>query len=41
MLRIGLGLGLFHFIPNSPPITRNVTFSRLYLGEKIWGRNVR
>ena len=33
-LGLGLRLGLFYFILNSPPLTRNVTCSRLYLNRK-------
>ena len=33
-LSLGLGLGLFYFILNSPPLSRDVTCSRLYLDGK-------
>ena len=33
-LRVGVRLGLFYFILNSPPLTRDVTCSRLYLDDK-------
>ena len=31
---LGLGLDLFDFILNSPPLTRDVTWSRLYFEGK-------
>ena len=35
-----VGVGLFIFILNSSPMTRDITYSRLYLDEKIYGGNV-
>ena len=35
---LGLGLGFFYFILDSPPLTRDVTCSRLHLHGKIMRR---